>query len=382
MSTEVRPAHSPLGASGAERWMNCAGSVALLKELKLPESDEPEYRSLGTAAHDLGHHCLVNNIEAWERIGEKHGQHVADIEMTGAVQVYLDECRRIVEENPGGQVYNEFGIDAPDFHKSFYSTLDRGYVLTTKMWIRDYKHGEGIAVDVEFNSQLMYYAYGLLRHHPEVETVNIGIVQPRGFHPDGVVRVWETSADAIRQWAEGTLRPAMERTELDNDLNAGPWCRFCPAKLVCPLMTSLFGAAMTCDPKQVVHLNDESLGRSYQYTAAVKSYLKAMEDETFRRLNSGGLVPGVKLVQKKANRVWKTEAPAIAVAKFGPDAMTVPEMKSPAELEKIGSAAKAFAHEYAYTPVTGLTVALDADKRSAVKVASTLETFKAAVEAL
>lgn len=39
MSTEQRPAHSPLGASSAERWMNCPGSVALLKDLKMETTD-------------------------------------------------------------------------------------------------------------------------------------------------------------------------------------------------------------------------------------------------------------------------------------------------------------------------------------------------------
>src|SRR5580765_4761035 len=62
-----RPAHSPLGASGAERWMNCPGSVSLLK-LVSPgvESDEPEYRTHGTAAHQLLAHCLTEKLDAWE----------------------------------------------------------------------------------------------------------------------------------------------------------------------------------------------------------------------------------------------------------------------------------------------------------------------------
>lgn len=392
MTTEIRPAHSPLGASGAERWMNCPGSVALLKELKLPESDEPEYRSMGTSAHALGHHCLTKELDAWECVGEKFEQHIADQDMTDAVQVWLDECRDIVAENPGGTVYNEFGIDAPDFHPSFYGTLDRGYVLGTKMWIRDYKHGEGIAVDVEWNPQVMYYAYGLLRHHPEVTEVSLGIVQPRGFHPDGPVREWPTSADTIRTWAETTLIGAMNRTEIDNDLDAGPWCRFCPAKLVCPLMVSLFGAAMTCDPKQVVALSDESIGRSYKYTAAVKSYLKAMEEETFRRLNTGSMIDGVKLVHKRADRVYKTALSEDEIEKtgvtcvqdlihkkFGLEAWVEPAVKSPAQLEKLGSAAKAFVREYAYTPESGLTVALSYDKRIAVKVQPTDAIFGAAV---
>jgi hypothetical protein len=174
----------------------------------------------------------------------------------------------------------------------------------------------------------------------------------------------------------------MHRTELDNQLDAGSWCRFCPAKLVCPLMVDLFGAASTADPKKVIQLTDESLGRSYQYTAAVKHYLKALEEETFRRLNVGGVVPGTKLVLKKANRVFKAGAAEVFKKAYPVLAFTEPELKSPAEMEKIGPAAKKLVNEYAYTPQSGLTVALDTDKRVAVKVESTTQIFGAAVENL
>ena len=43
--------HSPLGASGAERWMECPGSTALLSQLDLGETDDPDYRVDGTTAH-------------------------------------------------------------------------------------------------------------------------------------------------------------------------------------------------------------------------------------------------------------------------------------------------------------------------------------------
>jgi len=380
MSTEIRPAHSPLGASSAERWMNCPGSVALLKELKFPESDEPDYRTLGTAAHAVACECLQKGLDAWELMGETNGKHETDSEMVDAVQMYLDECRSLI--TPQSTVYTEFRIDAPDFHPQFFGTTDFGCVTGAVLRIRDYKHGEGIAVDVEWNPQIMYYAYGLLRHHPEVDMVDLGIVQPRGFHPDGPIRTWQVSADAIRTWAIDNLKPAMDRVEMDHDLDAGPWCRFCPAKLVCPLMTSLFGAAATADPGVVVNLNDQSLGRSYQYTAAVKFYLKALEDETFRRLNAGSMKGcGVKLVMKKANRVWKDEAMgALSVAVPVDDLYTKPEMKSPAEVEKIGAEAKKLVREWAYTPQTGLTVALETDKRATVKVQTSTEAFPNAVE--
>jgi hypothetical protein len=57
-------------------------------------------------------------------------------------------------------------------------------------------------------------------------------------------------------------------------------------------------------------------------------------------------------------------------------------MKSPAELEKLSPAAKAFVKEHAYHPDTGLTVAAWDDPKPAVKVQTTTETFGAALKAL
>lgn len=378
MSTEIRPAHSPLGASGAERWMSCPGSVALLNNLGLIEqSDEPEYRSLGTSAHEVAHHCLVNKLDTWEVVGIKFGEHVCDQEMANAVQTYLDEVRGLIEAD--SKAFFEFSIDAPDFHPQFYGTLDAGVITGTRLRVRDFKYGEGIAVDTEENPQIMYYAFGLLRHHPEVETVEFRIVQPRiEWHNSDP---WEVSADYIRNWAESVLHPAMLRTEMDDDLDAGPWCRFCPAKLVCPLMTSLFGAAMTADPKLIVNLSDEALGRSYQYTKAVEFYVKALQEQAFTRLQRGKIVPGVKLVAKKANRVFKAGADKVFQELWPKEAMTEPKLKSPAEMEKIGPTAAKLVLEHAYTPQTGLTVALESDKRAGVKIQSAAEAFPGAVAA-
>lgn len=376
-----RPVHSPLGASGAERWMNCPGSVALLNALQLPESDEPEYRSLGTSAHAAGHKCLTMKLDAWEVVGEKFGVHEVDSDMAMAVQEYLDEVKSIIDgASADAKIYFEFGVDAPDFHKQFYGTLDCGVVDGNVMRIRDYKHGEGISVQAEWNRQLMYYAYGLLRHHPEVELVELKIIQPRiSWQID---EPWTITADELRAWAENELLPAMLRTEMDDDLNPGSWCRFCPAKLVCGVMTSLFGAAMNADPKQIVNLSDESLGRSYQYIEAVEFYIKALEDETYRRLNTGKAVPGTKMVLKKANRVLKDGAAKVFAELYPVEAFTEPKLKTPAELEKIGPTAKKLVHEWAYTPNNGLTVAMESDKRPGVKVVSIKESFAATVAAL
>ena len=408
MSTEQRPIHSPLGASSAERWMNCPGSVALIKALGLDDSDEPEYRGLGIAAHEAGAHCLKNKLDAWEVIGEKFYDIEVDQEMAQAIQAYIDTVRPVMERE-GAVVYIEhgFGYQQQDgrvteildpradsiLKRYFYGTSDSAVARPADKYldVTDYKHGEGIDVEVEDNPQLMYYAFGILLLHPEVETVRLRIVQPRIAYREPV-KTWIVKADYIRDWVADKLIPAMQLTELDGaELDAGSWCRFCPAKLICPLQVSLFGAATKCNPKELINLTDQSIGRSYQYIAAVKSYIKALEEEAFRRLNLGGQIPGIKLVPKKANRIFKTGAVTeerdgqvvvlyntvaeMMKDKLGEDAMHPAELRSPADMEKLGSVAKELVREYAYTPMTGLTVAVDTDKRVAVKVETTEQAF-------
>jgi len=368
--------HSKLGASGSERWMNCAGSVALLKHLDIAEeTDEPEYRSEGTSAHGAAAHCLQTGEETFEIIDRQFGKHKVTAEMASAVGAYVRNCLGLVE--PGDEVLIETGISAPDFHPDFFGTVDFSVVklLLKMLKIRDFKYGIGIAVDAEWNSQLMYYAYGIVRkllaRAPANDltgwNVEIGIVQPRAFHSAGPIRTWTISVDDLIKWAEETLKPAMLATALDADLNAGSWCRFCPAKLVCPLQEALFGAAMQADPKRIVRLTDASLGRSYQYIAAVKKYIDALQTEVLRRLEAGAKVDGVKLVNKKANRVWKADAENELKVTFGADVIyTKPTLKSPAEIEELGEDAAAKVKGLAYTPQSGLTVALLSDKRPAV----------------
>lgn len=378
--SDALPVHSPLGASSAERWLNCPGSVALIQTLGIPDTtDEPDYQRDGTAAHEIAAKSLQQGRDAWEWIGETAENGVViTAEHTDGVQMYLDHCRPLMDH---GEVYIEHRVSSPA-HRALYGTVDFAVIAENHLDIRDYKNGAGVTVDADDNPQLMYYAFGVLQGHDDVRTVDVGIVQPNAFHQAGPIRVWSTTAEHIHGWANDTLIPAMLRTEMDAHLDAGPWCRFCPAKLICPQMTSLFGAACTSDSKHIGQLSDASLGRSYQYIQAVKQYTRALEEETFKRLNNGRAVAGVKLVHKRANRVWHPDAAVALQAQFGQDAFTVPEMKSPAELEKLGLAAKAFVKEHAFTPASGLTVAMEDDQRLAVKVQKTAEVFGVALQKL
>ena len=377
-----RPVHSPLGASSAERWMNCAGSTALIQSLKLPQTDEPEYRSLGTSAHLALNHCLAEGLDAWEIVGQKFGEHVADVEMADAIQVFIDDVtpdRVFIDANPDSpsKIYLEHRIDAPEFHPQFYGTLDYGFVMPSHMRIRDYKHGQGVVVEPD-TPQIKYYAYGLLRKHPEVRSIDLGIIQPRAFHHDGPIRSITISAEELRDWAQHVLLPAMRRDDLD--FIPGPWCRFCPAKLVCPVLTGMYGAAALADPAQVVSQSSAQLDRDFGKIEAVNAYIKALRSEVERRAMAGGTFSNAKLVNRKTDRIWKPEAAEV----FKDKRCFETKMLSPAQMEKIAiPGIKDTVKEYAYQPDAGLTLAPISDRRAAMQAPpSTNERFAAALKRL
>jgi hypothetical protein len=386
---EVLPEHSNKGGSGAERWMSCPGSSVLLAKLNLPQSDEPDYRRDGVAAHEVAAHCLTNNIDTWEVVGLKFHDTEVTQEMADAVQVYLNDVRQFSNYQTV-VIEQSIGSDLPERpHPDFFGRLDFGAWGTDDIIIEDYKHGEGIVVEADENPQMMYYAYGFILRRIQINKVNVRsdrvvrlrICQPRAFHEDGPIREWTTTAGEIIHWGENVLIPAMERADFDTSFDCGKHCRFCAAKLFCPLLSGMFGAAARADATALPNFGQSRMSAEYDACKAVEFYVKAVKDEVLRRNMLGNTVPGTKLVLKKANRVWSPEAEPVFKERFGDEAFTKPELKSPAEMSKIGPVAKTLVSEYAFTPQTGLTVAPIGDPKPAIKVEKGVDIFAHLIDA-
>ena len=383
---DLTSTHSPVGASGAERWMNCPGSVRLPGGAWMEPDEAPEYQTRGTSAHELAALCLTRSCDTWELMGEKISGVEVDGEIASGVQVYLDEIKRVRAEAPQGRAPVIELVEAHRIakdHPLCYGTLDFAAISGTYARLRDYKHGAGVVVEVEGNPQFLYYAFLLIDAYPQIEKINIGVVQPNAFHPDGPVRTWEVTAADVRRWAQTDMLPALAKAVSEAaglELMPGDWCRFCPKKLGCPALHGLYKAAVTTDVEALPELDTQSLGRTYALLPQVKQFIAAVEAEIYRRLNAGEKCDAAKLVYKKTDRVWKPEAEGIFTDRFGAKAYSQPALLSPAQMEKVDPDAKEMVREYAYTPVAGTTVALRSDKRSEVTVRTSTEVFGDAVK--
>lgn len=373
------PAHSKLGASGTHRWFNCHGSVALIESLKTGgmAEESSEYASAGTSAHDIAAICLQSNSQAADCVG--FYDNYEDDDAT-AVQVYLDGVRKVIrEQNSPVQVLVEERFHLPEVHPDFFGTTDCTIVGETRAWVKDYKHGAGIAVDAKGNSQLYQYAVGALYRTPHWQNddylVGVYIYQPRAFHPDGPVRREWTTVGALKRWLEDEWLANARATEDPNALlNPGPWCHksFCSARTRCPALRALIKRVAAYTPEEIKAMDDWELGLAAQEAAIAAGTKKLFDEEVFNRLRTGTKVPGWKIVKKKADRVFKTETQAedgttvrlveAVQNTFGDKAYDEPKLKSVAAIERLPGG-KEFVAKWGYKPDTGQTVAPDSDVR-------------------
>lgn len=381
--TEVLPAHSPLGASSAARWMECPGSVTLSYGI---DSEESEYAAEGTAAHALADECLTIDEDAWQRIGHLIGPGDDDgpdlarcwevtKDMADAVQVYLDFVRTKFPDRNQGNSWVERKFHCPTVHPMFYGQSDFTYLDGDVLHVIDYKHGAGIVVEAKNNPQLMYYAIGMLEDLDLWRTVSLVIItiaQPRGFHYDGPIRSWAVTTKDLEAWLDDVLLPAMDLALASRDTKSGEHCRFCPARSrACPQliddMNELEELMVTAEAKGGAKaLTNAQVGRFLTLFDIAKIVQKAAQQTAFVRLEKGGKVPGRKLANSRTNREWKDGAEAVLKEKLGDAALAPPKLKTPAVIDGLPEGA-ALTARWAFKPQGKQTVVAESDSRVAVE---------------
>ncbi len=394
--------HSPLGASGASRWIPCPGSVRLSFNITDDNNEygDNEYGPEGSAAHAVARQSLVTNKEAWHLINYKYSP-VNDVvisednyrggivlvtkDMVDAVQVYLDAIEvRYPNRNQGNSAIED-DFHCPELHEFFYGRSDFWYYDEAKrtLHVWDYKHGVGIVIEAKWNSQGLYYACGVLTKRElwgKVDKVVIHIAQPRGFHPDGPIRSWAIGIWELENWLDSELLPAMDRALTSNATASGEHCRFCPARgHGCPQleddMEELKEMMELREDDAVARISNKDAGRFLDLYDLAKIRAKAVNEVAYSRSQAGQKVPGRKLVTAKVNRAWKDEAEKALVKKFKGKAYEDKKLKSPAQIERMAGGLDAAA-EYAYKPNAGLQLVKDSEKRRAVN-RDTKSMFKA-----
>jgi hypothetical protein len=234
-------------------------------------------------------------------------------------------------------------------------------------YIVDWKFGDGVAVDVEENPQLMFYAAAAMRT-AEVKwafegatKVELVIVQPP------YVKRWETTPRRIQLFEKELIAAVKAAQRPDAPLAQGDWCRWCAAKAICPLMT---GAADRARMSALQTLNIEDVSEYLGLADQLEGWIKEVRALAMQTLEAGLPVPGYKLVPKRGTRQWVDENKALdAMRDMGLDAKELTELTilSPAKAEKVLKKYKlALPADHVVSVSSGNTLAPEDDPRPAV----------------
>jgi hypothetical protein len=391
--------------------MNCPGSIRLIEQLPSSEKDRgSKYAREGNAAHGLAAICLLNQKSAeefrgWYVVEMLDGEWLPVIPTSkpaGEAFEVTDEMIEAIDEYTASvwKSVHALGRDAelqvevrvqPLPRDDMFGTADAiVYKPFGPLVVHDLKYGKGIQVEAERNPQTMYYGLGALRAAggwEMVESAEMVINQPRA----GGERRFALSPRELAEWGD-TLGAAADRTrDPKAPLAAGEWCRFCPAAGRCPELkqTALEAAqasfladplpsTLVPAPSYTLTVPDapEAVGRALAIIPVIDVWAREVEGQAQRLLERGIAVPGYKLVRKRANRKWADETATrldLELAGLTPEQYnSSPELKSPAQIEKLTAlgkpaARKALVETLTIKPEGGLTLTAESDPRPAEK---------------
>lgn len=289
-------AHSIIGASGSKRWLACPASVPLSEHA--PPQKSSVFAEEGTATHELGETCLLNDTDAADYIGKTFNGFVVDEEMAAYVQEYVDLVRSHMKD--GYELLVEERVDLSWIDERMFGTGDAVLVKPFHDGkIFDLKYGKGVRVVAEDNPQLAFYALGPFRDY-DLESIEAFIVQPR--IPEGITSTTWVMGD-MKKWENIFRVGALATTQKNPKFQMGDHCRWCPALGLCPEQLNDFDDLPV--EAAVNTLSDEQIADILQKADTITAFLKAVHAYAHTRMVEGHKLNGYKLVAgRKGNRKW------------------------------------------------------------------------------
>jgi hypothetical protein len=336
--------HSAIGASSAERWMNCPRSIYLSEHA--PPKVESSYALEGTIAHQAAEQMARGKTEE-ELIGK------FPKEMIRHAREYVEYIDLLSDSDAIRLVEHSFNLHQYD--PEAFGTADCVVINGDELFVIDYKYGAGIAVEAKENPQLRFYGLGALFSLPkdkqrEIKFVYMVVYQPRAHHAIMPVRKERLPKGKLLKWGKTVLAPAMAATHrYDAKLCPGKWCRWCPAITLCPEQSRLpvkVDAAIDFADKPAAtlpapqQLTSEQVSLVLAARERIEGWLSAVDSLARQTIDAGGEIPGWKLVLGRKNRSWTNEAQAEAMLSlaYGEKAYSR-KLLSPAGAEKLGFSA-------------------------------------------
>lgn len=371
--------HSVLGASAADRWMNCTPSAQLTAGM---EDETTTFAAEGTAAHAL---CEWKVRKALKM---RAGRRPTSDYWTDEMEEFTDDYRDYIMDLVGqAKTHCKDPVTLIEQHLDFSCHVPDGFgtgdfllVADKELNVVDFKYGRGVAVYADHNPQMMLYALGALNLFDclyDIEQVTMTIFQPRLSS----ISTWTISTEELYQWAEEELKPKAElAAKGEGDFVSGSWCRFCKARNTCRARAESFLELAKMEFQPPALLSDEEVDEVMEkadelskWASDVMAYAQAEAIENGKHWN------GYKLVEGRSVRRFTDESKVEAAAKeagytdiYNKSLITLTAFEKLMGKEKFGEILGKFVTK----PAGKLTLVPVSDKRPEVSVNTVNDEFQ------
>jgi len=323
---------SVVGGSTAKRVIACPGSVALCD--KMPPRPSSKYADVGTLLHNVIADVLDKGFAPEHYLGTTYEDQVLTQELIDDKIKPALAALDAIDPDKQMEYAVETRVGFGDFLPDVFGSTDFLGRIGDTAYVLDWKFGDGVAVEVEENPQLMFYAAAAMRTKEVawvfegVTNIEMIIVQPPA------VKRWTTNPERIKKF-EQELASAVRLAESpDAKLNVGDHCRWCSAKAICPQMT---GAVDRVLHTKLDALPVQQIGVYLHNADILEQWITDLRALAFQLLETGKPVPGYKLVAKRATRQWVNEddAKAALLKDLKESDIMETALISPAKAEKV-----------------------------------------------
>lgn len=377
--------HSMFAPSGSAMWLWCAGSLIA----NLLEEDDGSYEAAeGTVAHGLAEQWLKTGIRPDDRLGEiviiseGEGKPEYSIEIDEVMLDYVEEYVRWCEWEEGTHFveqrvfFTEYMPYAnadeleedPDAEPIPMApqggTADHVACRPGEMIITDLKYGKGIFVEAVGNPQARMYALGFFLAWDwlyNFQTITIRIAQPRMFNWG----TWTITRQELLEFGEYVRIRAREAWSLNATRRvSAKGCQWCKVKATCTAnLVALDNLAyaefdllqeeqgdedMSLAKERLreeykLHtaassrLSDADLVRILEFRKPIEDWFKEIQVQLEGNAGKGHDIPGMKLVEGRSNRDWRSQAKTEEHLEFlglGKGDIWETKMRSPNQIEE------------------------------------------------
>lgn len=373
--------HALLSASSSKRWLNCAPSARL--EEQFGREDAGPYAEEGTAAHALAEHKVKKCLRRRSKRPVSDYQCDEMEECTDGYASYVMEQVELAKQDcKDPVVLIEQRLDYSAYVPEGFGTGDLLIVADKTLTVIDLKYGKGVAVDAEWNPQMMLYGLGALELFDaiyDIDTVRMTIYQPRL----GSVSTWEISVSDLMAWVETELKPkAQLAIHGEGEFHCGSWCRFCKAKNTCRARAEEYLRLAQMEFKPPALLSDEEIAEVLKVADELAKWsADVYAFATDEAITYGKKWTGFKLVEGRSNRKYTDEEEVAEAAKAaGYTDIYKKSLVGITEMEKL-MGKKKFAEvlgKLVYKPQGKITLVTESDKRQEIQTATAEADFKEA----